>query len=63
MPGIPNTREEESLYNDVEPGQEESAWVGLGNDYTDILPNGNYRLQLELFGEYAVAEFEINIDE
>lgn len=63
VPGIPNTREEESLYNDVEPGQEESAWVGLGNDYTDILPNGNYRLQLELFGEYAVAEFEINIDE
>ncbi len=64
VPGFPVAVDEENIYTDIEPGQSGKSWIGLGNDYTEILPPGNYRLMLSLLGEYktgeyAVVEFEI----
>ena len=67
VPEFPIFVDEESVYNDIESGQSAETWVGLGNDYTELLPEGNYRLMLSLLGEYdageyAVVEFEIKAD-
>jgi len=67
VPGFPTAVDEEVVYNDIEAGQSDESWIALGNDYTEILPEGKYRLMLDLLGQfdagkYAVAEFEIKSD-
>jgi len=64
VPEFPAIVDEESVYKDIESGQSAETWIGLGNDYTELLPNGNYRIMLSFLGEYdsgkyVVAEFEI----
>ena len=63
VPGFPVSVDEDNVYSDIESGQSGESWIGLGNDYTELLPEGDYRLMLELLGgEYAVVEFEIKSD-
>lgn len=68
VPGFPSSADEDSAFEDIAPGQREESWIGLGNDYTELLPNGKYRLMLDILaryevGEYAAAEFEIKTEE
>ena len=59
VPGFPAVVDEENVFSDIEPGQSCESWIGLGNDYTELLPEGNYRLILSLLGEYAAGEYAV----
>lgn len=68
VPEFPAFADEDRVFDNVEPGQSEESWIGLGNDYTELLPEGKYRLILDILaqydaGGYAVAEFEIKARE